>query len=199
MTLPEIPIRFETERLVLRRYHAGDGAWYYQAGQRNRQHLLPFESGNAILTIENEEDGEKVIGELAADWDAHKSFFLGGFEKSTGQFVVQIYIGVVDWQLPEFEIGYFVDKDHEGCGFVTEAVQASLAFIFQHLKAHRVCLHTSDLNVRSWRVAERCGFVKEGHLRETHRHPDGTFSGDFSYGLLKSEFEARQPVIGSAG
>jgi ribosomal-protein-serine acetyltransferase len=189
--LPEIPTRFETERLVVRRYHAGEGAWYYQVGQKNRQHLQRFESGNSILAIENEEDGERLIRELAAEWDAHKSFLMGAFEKTTGQFIAQIYIGVVNWQLPEFEIGYFVDKDHEGRGFVTEAVRGALTFTFQHLKAHRVCLHCSDVNERSRRVAERCGFVLEGHLRETHRHPDGSFSGDFSYGLLKSEFEAR--------
>jgi len=192
LALPEIPIRFETDRLILRRYHAGDGAWYYQAGQKNRQHLQRFESGNTILTIENEEDGERVVRQLAAEWDAHKSFLMGAFEKSTGQFVAQIYIGPVNWQLPEFEIGYFVDKDHEGRGYVTEAVRGTLCFIFHELKAHRVCLHCSDVNERSRRVAERCGFVLEGHMRETHQDPDGTFSGDFSYGLLKSEFEIKE-------
>jgi ribosomal-protein-serine acetyltransferase len=187
--LSEIPTRFETERLIVRRYHTGDGAWYYQLGQKNRQHLQRFESGNLILTIENEDDGERIIRQLADDWDTHKSFFMGAFEKTTGQFVAQIYIGAVNWQLPEFEIGYFVDEDHEGHGYVTEAVRGALAFIFQHLKAHRVCLHCSDVNEKSRRVAERCGFVLEGHLRETHQHPDGTFSGDLSYGLLISEFE----------
>ena len=197
--LPEIPTCFETERLVLRRYHAGDGAWYYQVGKRNRQHLQRFESGNAILAIGNEEDSENIISQFTADWNAHKSFFLGGFEKTTGQFAVQIYIGTVDWQLPEFEIGYFADIDHEGKGYVTEAVQAALAFIFQYLNAHRVCIHCSDLNERSWRVAERCGFVREGHLRETRQQSDGTYSGDFTYGLLKNEFEARRAANGSGG
>jgi RimJ/RimL family protein N-acetyltransferase len=197
--LPEIPIRFETKRLILRRYHTGDGAWYYEGGQKNHQHLQRFESGNVILSLEDEEDGEKVIGELAAEWNAHKSFFLGAFEKSTGQFAAQIYIGVVNWQLPEFEIGYFADKDHEGRGYVTEAVRGTLVFIFQHLKAHRVSLHCSDKNERSRRVAEHCGFIREGHLRETHLQPDGTFSGDFSYGLLRSEFEDQQSATGSGG
>jgi RimJ/RimL family protein N-acetyltransferase len=187
--LPEIPTRFETKRLIVHRYHAGDGAWYYKVGQKNRQHLQRFESGNLILTIENEEDGERVIRRLVDEWDAHTSFLMGAFEKSTGLFVAQLYIGAVNLRLPEFEIGYFVDKDYEGRGYVSETVRGALAFIFQHLKAHRVCLHCSDLNERSQRVAERCGFVREGHLRETHQHPDGTFSGDFSYGLLKSEFE----------
>ena len=69
--------------------------------------------------------------------------------------------------LPEIPI-----RLEEGRDFVTEAVWATLTFIFQHLKAHRVYLHCSDVDVneRSWQVAERCGFVREGHLRETHRH-----------------------------
>ena len=197
--LPEIPTHFETERLVMRRYHAGDGAWYYQVGQRNRQHLQRFETGNAILTIENEEDGEKVINDMIISWDSHISYFLGGFEKLTGQFAVQIYIGTIDWQLPEFEIGYIADKDHEGQGYVTEAVRGTLAFIFHHLHAHRVCIHCSDLNERSWRVAERCGFVREGHLRETHQQPNGAFNGDFTYGLLISEFEAWRAANDNGG
>jgi aminoglycoside 6'-N-acetyltransferase len=48
----------------------------------------------------------------------------------------------------------------------------------------------NDTNTRSYRVAERCGFVREGHLRENHKHADGTFSGTFFYGLLRREFEA---------
>jgi aminoglycoside 6'-N-acetyltransferase len=96
----------------------------------------------------------------------------------------------VNWDLPEFEIGYFADVDHEGLGFVTEAVQGTLHFIFEHLQAHRVSLRCDDTNVRSGSVAERCGFVREGHLRESKKNPDGTFSGTLCYGLLKGDFEA---------
>jgi aminoglycoside 6'-N-acetyltransferase len=101
-----------------------------------------------------------------------------------------VYIGSVSWDLPEFEVGYFVDKDHEGQGYVTEAVKAALRFIFEHLQAHRVRLECDDTNARSYRVAERCGFTREGHLREVKKHADGTFSGTLCYGLLRSEFEA---------
>lgn len=52
-------------------------------------------------------------------------------------------------------------------------------------------LERDDTNVRSQRVAERCGFVKEGHIRENKRNADGMLSGTLHYGLLKSEFEAQ--------
>ena len=127
--------------------------------------------------------------ELATAWTERNYFFLGAFDKITGEFVAQIYVGPVDWKLPEFQIGYFADLDHEGQGYVTEAVRATLGVIFNHLNAHRVRLECDETNVRSLRVAERCDIIREGHLRENKRNPDGTYSGSLIYSLLKSEFK----------
>ncbi len=59
------------------------------------------------------------------------------------------------------------------------------------LMAQRVCLECDDTNLRSIHVAERCGFVQEGHIRENKRNPDGTISGKLHYGMLKSEYSAQ--------
>ena len=37
--LLDIPTRFETERLIVRCYEAGDGPMYYAVGARNREHF----------------------------------------------------------------------------------------------------------------------------------------------------------------
>jgi len=187
--LLDIPTRIETERLYLRCYAPGDGPWYYAMSQKNREHLACYESGNVVMTIKTEEDAEIAVRDLAADWVARNCFFMGAFDKRTDEFVAQIYVGPVNWELPEFAIGYFADVDHEGRGYVTEAVRAALEFIFEHLKAHRVRLECDDTNVRSIRVAERCGMVQEAHFRENKRNPDGTLSGTLCFGLLRSEFE----------
>ena len=190
--LLDIPTRFETDRLIVRCYEAGDGPMYHAAGTRNRDHLQRYESDNTILTAKTQQEAEILVRQLHADWVARNCFFMGAFDKTTREFVAQIYVGAVNWDLPEFVIGYFVDKDHEGQGFVTEAVKVTLKFIFEHLGAHRVRLETNETNLRSRRVAERCGFVQEGQLRENRRNPDGTFSGDVFYGLLRSEYEKLQ-------
>jgi RimJ/RimL family protein N-acetyltransferase len=186
--LLDVPTRLETERLVLRCYQAGDGRWYYPMSQKNRAHLSRYEAGNRAMTIQSEEDAEVMVRAMAAEWVAREAFFMGAFAKQSGEFVAQIYVGPVDWNVPEFQIGYFADRDHEGQGYVTEAANAALGFIFEHLKAHRVCLACDDTNVRSYRVAERCGMVREGHFRENHRHPDGTLSGSLHFALLRSEW-----------
>ena len=188
--LLDIPIRFEADRLILRRYEPGDGPMYFAVGQKNRQHLQPFEAGNIILSAKSLEEAEIIVRELSVDWIARNSFFMGAFDKKTLEFIAQIYVGVVNWELPEFEIGYFVDVDHQGRGYVTEAVKAALGFIFDNLHAQRVCLHTRDTNLPSQHVAERCGFTLEGHIRENKRDKDGSVSGDLYYGLLKREYNA---------
>ena len=183
----EIPAQIETNRLILRCYRPEDAPAYYRMSLKNKPHLQQFESGNAVMTINSEPDAEAVIRDFIDCWRSRKAFFMGAFLKESQEFAAQVYIGVVNWSLPEFEVGYFADVDHEGIGYVTEAVKGALAFIFDHLGAHRVRLACDETNRRSIKVAERCGFILEGHLRETKQHPDGTFTGDLHYGILRSE------------
>jgi RimJ/RimL family protein N-acetyltransferase len=185
--LLDLPSVLETERLLLRCYQPGDGAMYYQAGLRNREHLQRFESGNPLLNLHSAEEGEILIRELAAEWAARNCFFWGAFEKSSGAFAAQVYVGPVSWDTPEFEVGYIADVDHQGKGYVTEAVKAVLGSVFQDLHAHRVSIHCSEENPRSQRVAERCGFVLEGRNRENHRAPDGHLENSLHYGLLRTD------------
>lgn len=186
--LLEIPERIEAERVYLRCYRAGDGQWFHAMSIKNRKHLKQYEADNVVMSIENELGAESLVRELAADWQARNCFFMGVFDKKTNEFVAQVYIGPVNWNVPEFEIGFFADVDHEGQGYVSEAVNAAVKFVFKHLKAHRIRMECDDTNQRSLRVAERCNFSKEGHIRENKMNPDGTLSGTVHFGLLKSEY-----------
>jgi RimJ/RimL family protein N-acetyltransferase len=187
--LLDIPTRIDTERLYLRSYQPGDGPWYFAMSQKNQSHLMRYEADNVVMGIKSDEDAEILVRDLAAEWVARNSFFLGVFDKRTDEFVAQIYVGPVSWDLPEFQIGYFVDKDFEGQGYVTEAVKATIGFVFNHLMAYRIRLKCDDTNVRSIGVAERCGMTREGHIRENKRNSDGEYSGTLYYGLLRREFE----------
>lgn len=191
--LIDLPEYLVTPRLEVRPYRSGDGAAYYDVCQRNRSHLLPYEQGNPALDVQTPEDAEILVRHFAAEWVSHAAFFLGAWARSDGAFVAQIYVGVVSWALPEFEVGYFGDVNHGGQGYVTEAVRhAALPLVFDVLGGQRARINCNETNVRSWHIAERCGFRREGHLRATRPHltlEDGSPSGDFIYGLLRSEFE----------
>jgi hypothetical protein len=111
--LLNLPIRIEAERIYLRPYQAGDGKWYYAMGLRNRAHLACYEADNLVMTLESEEAAEVLVRELANAWAARDCFFMGAFIRQNHEFVAQIYVGPVSWTLPEFQIGYFADVDHQ--------------------------------------------------------------------------------------
>ena len=189
--LAHLPARIVTPRLVLRPYRPGDGPAYFAACRANQTHLLPFEAGNPALDVQTVADAERLVRRFAAEWRTRSVFFLGAWARDTDNWVAQIYVGVVNWTLPEFEAGYWVDAAHEGQGFVSEALRGALGMVFGAMGATRVSLHCNDLNGRSARVAERCGFTLEGHLRENNpavRTTDGRPSGELIYGLLRAEY-----------
>jgi len=190
-SLLEIPDRIETGQLYMRPYRAGDGPLYYAAAKRNREHLAEFESGNVLMELKDEEHAEAIVRELAADWIARTCFFIGIFEKGSDEWVGQVYVGPTSWELPEFAIGFVADAHYEGRGYISEAVTGVLAMLFNDLGAHRVKSDCGENNVRSWRLLERCGFRREGHLRQNRKYPDGSIRGDYLYGLLREEYPSR--------
>lgn len=194
----EIPIPIETNRLIIRPYSTDDVPWFYKMSLRNKMHLARFESENPIMSIITESDAENTIREFISLWDERKYRFLGVFLKDCNIFVAQIYLGKLDDHLPEFGIGYFADVDQEGKGYVTEAVSALIKVLFEKVGTHRIRIECDDSNSRSIAVAERCGFVREGHFRKNKLNPDGSYTGTLFFGLLKDEYsEKRKNLIGS--
>lgn len=188
--LLDLPTSLQTSRLLLRAYQPGDGPVLYAAGRRNRQHLARFESGNSLRHLQSDEAGEIFAREMLLDWQARRAFLFGMFLRASGEWAGQIYVGVVNWDTPEFEAGYVVDQQHEGQGYVSEALREVLAWVFNHLGAQRVRLECSGLNERSQRVAEKCGFTREARFRQDHKEPDGSYSDTLVYGLLRKEWRA---------
>ena len=168
-----LPVQFETKRLILRRYAEDDAAWYHQMSLRNRDHLQRYESGNVAMSLTSEEHTRKTLGALAGYWDEGKCYFVGVFNKDTDAFVAQVYVGPFSQEPVDFIIGYIADCVHEGHGYVTEAVTAMVANLFDQLEADQVRIHCDETNERSRRVAERCGFHKESSFLEEKKGSDG--------------------------
>jgi len=63
-------------------------------------------------------------------------------------------------------LGYSIDHRWEGKGLMTEALQASNAFVFGTLRLHRIMANYIPTNERSARLLRRLGFVVEGYARD---------------------------------
>ena len=58
----EFPTPFESERLILRSYHPGDGRWFYAMSVKNKEHLSRFDTDNVAANVESEESSRRVGG-----------------------------------------------------------------------------------------------------------------------------------------
>ncbi len=186
--LLDLPTKLETERLILRKYEEGDGTALFNLleSDGNRDYLK--DHIDEATDVKTEEEAEIRIRQLIADWIAQKKFIMGIWNKTSGLYIGQIWISPSKWEVPSFELGWFLEQTHQGQGLASEAVNAALQFLFNHLQAHKIIVLTRDDNVKSYKLAERCGFIKEGHLRD-HNIKNGQRFGLFCYSILKSEYQ----------
>jgi len=63
------------------------------------------------------------------------------------------------------EVGYWLLPHARGSGLATRSVRLISRWALRDLRLARLSLMTEPDNARSQRVAERCGFVREGMLR----------------------------------
>ncbi len=153
----------------------------------NRQYLREI-----LEYITDTEDVNKIeswIRELASDWDKNIRFVLCYWQKTTLKFLGHIWIEPIDWKIPSFEIGWFIDKNYQGKGYVTEASKKALEFVFKYLHVDKVIARIREIglyNIKSKNIAERYGFIKEGFYRDNIKLEDGTLLIETHYIMLKN-------------
>ena len=86
-----------------------------------------------------------------------------------------------------FELSYQLYEDrHAGQGYVTEAVQLLVDYLFATKKEHRIHLVIVPENAASLRIAEKCGFTLEGTARGAFFN-DGRNQDVLLYSLLRTD------------
>lgn len=156
--LLDIPTRLDTERLTVRKYAEGDGRDLYLLLERNDNRQFLRENVENVSSIKTESEAEIKVRTHSAEWFARDRIVMGIWLKSENKYVGEIWIEPKKWEVPSFEIGWFLDQGYQRRGFATEAVRRSLGLLFNDLNAHKVIVITRDTNLRSIKLAERRGF-----------------------------------------
>nr|WP_318540412.1 GNAT family protein [Terribacillus saccharophilus] len=73
---------------------------------------------------------------------------------------------VVRYNLQSSWIGYFLDKEQNGKGYMTEAVHQIVGFAFDELNFHRLEAGVMPHNIGSIKVLLKAGFHKEGIAKQ---------------------------------
>ena len=156
----------ETERLVVflpaPRLAPGMVEYY----RRNRDHLASWEPrrSSEFWTVEwwarqleynqrefREDRGARMIVALSSDPDR----IVGVANLSN----------TVRGSFQACYLGYSIDRELQGQGYMREALVAVIEFAFDELRLHRVMANYQPQNRRSGQLLARLGFVREGYAR----------------------------------
>ncbi|CAH2713026.1 hypothetical protein BACCIP111895_00159 [Neobacillus rhizosphaerae] len=169
--LLDFPEEFYTKRLFIQKPMPGDGKAVYKAIQASLNELkpwLPFAHKEQI-----QQDVEANIRDAHAKFLIREDLRLHIFNRETGEFIGSSGLHRINWDVPKFEIGYWIDTRYTGKGYMTEAVEGIMNFAFSELKARRVEIRCDPRNIRSKAIPERLGFVLEGILKNDGISADG--------------------------
>ncbi|HZW03262.1 MAG TPA: GNAT family N-acetyltransferase [Anaerolineaceae bacterium] len=183
----------ETTRLVIRRFEAQDC-----------EALYAYLSNPAVYRFE---PGEPVSLEAARKMTlerAQGSDYWAVVLRPTGLLVGHLYFKqVAPAALLTWELGYIFNPQFQGQGYASESASALVRYAFEQMGVHRVVAHCNPENVASWRVMEKIGMRREGHLRKNiffRRAADGSplWVDTYAYGILREEVnQGTQPVTGT--
>jgi ribosomal-protein-serine acetyltransferase len=172
------------DKTELRSFSDENAEELFAVVKKNYEHLRPFLQW--VTPDFSIETAREFIERTNVGFAENKNPSYGIFydEKIVG------VIGFVNFsrQNRRIEIGYWIDKDCEGRGFIGKSCKALINYVFDELEINRVEIHCSTENTRSWAIPERLGFTLEGVLRQSEwRHT--RFYDMAIYGLLKDEWK----------
>ena len=166
--------RLTTERLEVLLPPPAFAARIMDYYRRNEAHLGPWEPqrGPEFLTLNWwRQQLEANVADFEAGRGIRMVLVLRGDpdERVVG---VANLSNIVRGAFQAGHLGYRVDVELEGGGYMFEALERLVAFAFEDLGLHRVMANYRPENTRSGRLLARLGFEREGYARR-YLHIDG--------------------------
>ena len=135
------------------------------------------------------DDAQNFISKVSEKIDEYDTWFqFAIISKVDGELVGDIGIHFFDVDRYQLEIGCTLAKSHHGKGFASEALVATIDYLFEDLNKQRITCSIDPQNQASIKMVERLGFRKEAHFKQSI-YVDGEWYDDVVYAILKDEWK----------
>jgi len=94
----------------------------------------------------------------------------------------------INWNNKTGYIGYWLGKDYQGLGIMTNVTKTLIDYAFYDLKLNKVEIRVASENKKSSHIPERLNFKNEGCIRQAewlYNH----YVDHIVYGMLKSDWQ----------
>ncbi len=155
-----------TSRVLIRLVTVRDAKLMHDALKQSIKDLKPWMPWAQELA--SLEDTKYFLRQAESTWskapeeNVERSLIIMDLENK--KYLGSTGIKPLNLMVPSFEVGYWVHSDHAGKGYITEALNALVQYVFGELRANRVEIQCEDRNIKSWQVAERLNFNLDGTL-----------------------------------
>lgn len=185
------PSRIETERLVIRCWQPEDAAGLKQVIDRNLDHLRPWMPWVAHEPEPLQQKTER-LREFRAMFERDEDLIYAIFDAADSE--VLGGTGLHPRTGPEArEVGYWIGREHEGQGLITESTAALTRVGFELLALDRIEIHCDPRNVRSAAIPRRLGYEHEATLRRRLADADGSLRDVMIWTLFADRYR-RSPA-----
>ena len=174
------PLREDFDLRLLEEHHASE---VFAAVERNREHLrhwLPW-----VDATRTKDDGIAFIRSTLEMFAAHEGFTAGIWHRERVAGVIGTHR--IDWRNRRVELGYWLAREFEGRGIVTDACRVAITHLFREMDLNRVEIRCAAGNAKSSAIPRRLGFKLEGTHREAEL-VNGRYHDLLVFGMLKSEW-----------
>ena len=104
------------------------------------------------------------LSDAEKNWKNQTEATYGMYVRKDGKFAGVCTMFHIDWQNESSEFGYWLNIKYANQGFMSEAVKA-ISDEFFNMGFKRIVIKANPENIASCKVAEKCGFKREGILR----------------------------------
>ncbi|MDB5249324.1 MAG: hypothetical protein JWQ40_3718 [Segetibacter sp.] len=155
----------------------------------NSEHLITNWAGSLFKFPLTEDSLDWYIQDTnnADDSDA---FIYKAVDTKTGKTVGHVSLGSISEKNRAGRISRVLvgNTAERGKGYCSKMINAILKVGFEELKLHRISLGVYDFNTAAIRCYEKCGFVKEGVMRDVLRYQDNTYWSLIEMSILEDEW-----------
>ncbi len=178
-------VTLETERLILRRFAVSDAADMYRnwASSAEVARYLTWEPHPS------EEATAELLAEWVKEYEKPETYNWVLVLKESNMPVGNISVVNISENTACASLGWCLGTAWWGQGYMPEAGNAVLRFLFESVGFRRVWANHDADNAKSGRVMQKIGMQKEGVLRQ-HGYAKGRIFDDVRYGILAEEYRS---------
>lgn len=138
-----------------------------------------------VADTKSMEDSLLFLEKVDKDWQDDNQFVYEIIVDNN--FIGLISVINVSWQHKKAEIGYWLDTDYTGKGYMSQAVLLIEKELFGK-GFNKIVIHTDVLNIKSAAIPKRLGYKLDGILRQdVYSKPNHRFRYRNVFSKLKSD------------